>query len=199
MPTTVTPLPSTPPPFTTARLDALPLEPSYAEEMAAVLADPALYAFTGGEPPAPAALRARYERQCAGSPDPGERWWNWVLRVRAAGGTVGQAGGEAGGETARRVAGELVGYVQATVRGARAEIAWVVGTPWQGRGYASEAAQGLAAHLVSAGGVRELVAHIHPDHAASAAVAVAAGLGPTEEWEDGERRWAGNVTPPLVP
>ncbi|MEU2149735.1 GNAT family N-acetyltransferase, partial [Streptomyces globisporus] len=95
--------------------------------------------------------------------------------------------------------GSLAGYVQATVRGPRAEIAWVVGTPWQGRGYASEAAQGLAAHLVSAGGVRELVAHIHPDHAASAAVAVAAGLGPTGGWEDGERRWAGSVTVPPVP
>ncbi|MFE8916471.1 GNAT family N-acetyltransferase [Streptomyces globisporus] len=184
MPTTTAPLPTTPPPFTTARLDALPLEPAYAEEMAAVLADPALYAFTGGEPPAPAALRARYERQCAGSPDPGERWWNWVLRVRAAG---------------EEAAGELAGYVQATVRGSRAEIAWVVGTPWQGRGYASEAARGLAAHLVAAGGVRGLVAHIHPDHAASAAVAVAAGLGPTEEWEDGERRWAANVTLPPMP
>ncbi|EFE76631.1 GNAT family N-acetyltransferase [Streptomyces filamentosus] len=183
MPTTAAPPPITPPRFATARLDALPLEPAYAEEMAAVLADPALYAFTGGEPPAPAALRVRYERQCAGSPDPGERWWNWVLRVRE--------DGEAGGE--------LAGYVQATVRGPRAEIAWVVGTPWQGRGYASEAAQGLAAHLASAGGVRELVAHIHPDHAASAAVAVAAGLGPTEEWEDGERRWAASVTPPLTP
>ncbi|MGW3335663.1 GNAT family N-acetyltransferase [Streptomyces rubiginosohelvolus] len=179
MPTTVPPLPSTPPPFTTARLDALPLEPSYAEEMAAVLADPALYVFTGGEPPAPAALRARYERQCAGSPDPGERWWNWVLRVRED--------------------GSLAGYVQATVRGPRAEIAWVVGTPWQGRGYASEAAKGLAEHLASAGGVRELVAHIHPGHAVSAAVAVAAGLGPTGEWEDGERRWAGSVAVPPVP
>ncbi|GGP81583.1 GNAT family N-acetyltransferase [Streptomyces sindenensis] len=183
MPTTAAPLPITPPPFTTARLDALPLQPAYAEEMAAVLADPALYGFTGGEPPAPAVLRARYERQCAGSPDPGERWWNWVLRVRA--------DGEAGGG--------LAGYVQATVRGPRAEIAWVVGTPWQGRGYATEAAQGLVAQLASAGGLREIVAHIHPDHAASAAVAVAAGLGPTGEWEGGERRWAASVTPPPVP
>ncbi|MFE7142651.1 GNAT family N-acetyltransferase [Streptomyces sp. NPDC057644] len=178
MPTTPAPTPaSSPPPFATARLDALPLEPGYAEEMAAVLADPALYVFTGGEPPDPAALRARYERQCAGSPDAGERWWNWVLRVRED--------------------GSLAGYVQATVRGPRAEIAWVIGTPWQGRGYASEAAKGLAAHLVVAGGVRELVAHIHPDHAASGAVATAAGLRPTGEWEDGERRWSAYV--PLPP
>lgn len=168
-----------PTPFTAARLDALPLDPAYAEEMAAVLADPALYVFTGGEPPEPAVLRSRYERQCAGSPDPGELWWNWVLRVRSD--------------------GRLAGYVQATVRGPRAEIAWVVGTPWQGRGYAREAAEGLAAHLASAGGVRELVAHIHPDHAASAAVAAGAGLRPTGEWEDGEQRWAGGVTPPPAP
>ncbi|NEB41824.1 GNAT family N-acetyltransferase [Streptomyces sp. SID14515] len=172
MPTTTGPRP-----FTTPRLDALPLDPAYAEEMAAVLADPALYVFTGGGPPEPAALRARYERQCAGSPDPAELWWNWVLRVRTD--------------------GRLAGYVQATVRGPRAEIAWVVGTPWQGRGYASEAAKGLAAHLTSAsaGGVRTLVAHVHPDHTASEAVASAAGLEPTGEWEDGERRWTGN--PPV--
>ncbi|WP_097866365.1 GNAT family N-acetyltransferase [Streptomyces sp. rh34] len=166
MPTTITP-----PPFTTARLDALSLDPAYAEEMAAVLADPALYVFTGGGPPDPAALRSRYERQCAGSPDPGELWWNWALRVREE--------------------GSLAGYVQATVRGPRAEIAWALGTPWQGRGYASEAAMGLAAHLAQAADVRTLVAHIHPDHAASEAVAAAAGLRPTGEWEDGERRWAG--------
>lgn len=176
MPTTPAP---PPPPFTTARLDALPLDPAYAGEMAGVLADPALYRFTGGEPPAPDALRARYERQCAGSPDAGERWWNWVLRVRAE--------------------GALAGYVQATVRGSRAEIAWVIGTPWQGRGYAGEAAKGLAAHLASAGGVRELRAHIHPDHAASEAVARAAGLRPTEAWEDGERRWTATGTPTSAP
>ncbi|TVP33659.1 GCN5 family acetyltransferase [Streptomyces griseus subsp. griseus] len=168
-----------PPPFATARLDALPLEPAYAEEMAGVLADPALYGFTGGEPPAPAALRSRYERQCAGPPDGRELWWNWVLRVREG--------------------GDLAGYVQATVQGPRAEIAWVIGTPWQGRGYAREAAKGLAAHLASAGGVRELVAHIHPGHAASEAVAEAAGLRPTGEWEDGERRWAARTPAPDLP
>lgn len=68
-----------------------------------------------------------------------------------------------------------------------------------GPGLRERGRAGLAAHLASAGGVRELVAHIHPDHAASAAVAVAAGLGPTEEWEDGERRWAANVTLPPMP
>ncbi|SCF85591.1 hypothetical protein GA0115255_108941, partial [Streptomyces sp. Ncost-T6T-2b] len=36
VPTTAAPPPITPPRFATARLDALPLEPPYAEEMAAV-------------------------------------------------------------------------------------------------------------------------------------------------------------------
>ncbi|MFC8226803.1 GNAT family N-acetyltransferase [Streptomyces sp. NPDC057287] len=163
-----------PEPFSTSRLDALPLAVPHAEEMAAVLFDPALHAYTGGAPEGADALRARYERQSAGSPDPAELWWNWVLRVRAD--------------------GCLAGYVQATVRGARAEVAWVIGTPWQGRGYAKEAATGLVRHLLDRGAVRTVVAHIHPDHAASAAVATAAGLLPTDERADGEVRWRRGVS-----
>lgn len=34
-----------------------------------------------------------------------------------------------------------------------------------------------------------VIAHIHPDHLASAAVARAAGLAPTAEMQDGEVRW----------
>ncbi|MCX5142017.1 MULTISPECIES: GNAT family N-acetyltransferase [unclassified Streptomyces] len=158
-----------PTPFATTRLDALPLRVAYADEMARVLADPALHTFTGGAPEDADALRARYERQTAGSPDPAELWWNWVLRVRDE--------------------DRLAGYVQASVRGSRAEIAWVTGAEWQGRGYAKEAARGLVAHLLGGGAVRTVIAHIHPEHAASAAVAAAAGLMPTGEWEDGEERW----------
>lgn len=160
-----------PTPFSTPRLDALPLRVDHADEMAAVLADPALHTFTGGAPQDAEALRSRYVRQTAGSPDPAERWWNWVLRVR--------------GDDC------LAGYVQATVdvTGARAEIAWVIGTGCQGRGYAKEAAAGLVAHLLDGGTVRTVVAHIHPDHAASEAVAASAGLVRTGEWEDGEVRW----------
>ncbi|MGN5636427.1 GNAT family N-acetyltransferase [Streptomyces sp. AC154] len=160
-----------PTPFPTPRLDALPLRVDHADEMAAVLSDPALHTFTGGAPQDAEALRSRYARQTAGSPDPAERWWNWVLRVRGD--------------------GRLAGYVQATVdvTGARAEIAWVIGTAWQGRGYAKEAAAGLVAHLLAGGAVRTLVAHIHPDHTASEAVAASAGLARTGEWEDGEARW----------
>ncbi|MFD0275325.1 GNAT family N-acetyltransferase [Kitasatospora sp. NPDC127111] len=156
----------------TDRLILVPLRPEHAEEMATVLSDPGLHTFTGGAPDTAEALRARYERWAAGSPDPAVTWCNWVIRLRGA--------------------DRLTGTVQATIsaddRGAGAEIAWVVGTPWQRRGIATEAARGLVTWLRQQG-VHTVVAHLHPDHAASAAVAAAAGLAPTEEWQDGERRW----------
>ncbi|WP_328669266.1 GNAT family N-acetyltransferase [Streptomyces sp. NBC_00328] len=156
-------------PLATTRLDLLPLRAEHAEEMAAVLADPALHAFIGGAPDTPQTLRARYERLVAGSPDPDVLWCNWVLRERAL--------------------GCLVGTVQATVSKETAEVAWVVGTPWQGRGYAVEAARSLVRHAARAFPVRTVVAHVHPAHHSSAAVAAAAGLTATAELQDGEVRW----------
>ncbi|MGE7386153.1 GNAT family N-acetyltransferase [Streptomyces sp. NPDC004126] len=154
----------------TDRLDLVPLRVGHAEEMAVVLGDPALHVFIGGEPEGVDELRARYVRWDAGSPDPAVSWCNWVVRLRAE--------------------GCLVGTVQATVGGGGAEVSWVVGTPWQGRGIAAEAARGLVAWLREQG-LAKVVAHVHPDHAASAAVAAAAGLAPTDRRQDGEVRWEG--------
>ncbi len=162
----------------TGRLDLLPLAAEHATEMAGVLSDPALYTFTGGAPPGPAALRARYERWAAGSPDPAVSWCNWVIRLR---------------DEER-----LAGTVQATISGAVpdtiAEIAWVVGTPWQGRGIATEAACGLIGWL-GHWPIEAVAAHIHPDNHASAAVAANAGLTPTGRWQDGEIRWQLRIAP----
>ncbi|WP_086662247.1 GNAT family N-acetyltransferase [Lentzea kentuckyensis] len=152
----------------TDRLDLLPLRPEHAAEMAEVLSDPALHTFIGGTPLDPAALRARYERLAAGSPDPAQRWLNWVIHLRD--------------ENC------LVGTVQATIADEVAEIAWVVGTPWQGRGIAGEAAGGLVGWLGTQP-VHTVVAHVHPEHHASAAVAASAGLTSTGELHDGEVRW----------
>ncbi|MFI6857892.1 GNAT family N-acetyltransferase [Streptomyces sp. NPDC050416] len=154
------------------RLDLLPLHVEHAEEMAAVLSDPVLHTFIGGTPDTPQALRSRFQRMTAGSPDPAVSWLNWVIRLRD--------------ESC------LTGTVQATVgpsgHGLIAEIAWVVGTPWQERGIATEAAQGLVDWL-SRQPVHTVVARIHPEHRASAAVATFAGLTPTDEWHEGEIRW----------
>ncbi|MFC5286484.1 GNAT family N-acetyltransferase [Actinokineospora guangxiensis] len=145
-----------------------PLRVEHAEEMAVVLADAELYRFTGGEPPSADELRARYAAQVRGRS--GEQWWlNWVIRAQGA---------------------AAAGYVQATVEGGIAELAWVVGVAHQGRGLARESVGLVAAWLRGLGVVR-LIAHVHPDHAASAAVARGVGMVPTSVVEDGERLWEG--------
>lgn len=142
----------------------LPLRVEHADEMAVVLSDADLHTFIGGAPLTAQELRARYERLVAGPPG----WRNWVIWLRA--------------EEC------LVGYVQATIDGRRAEMAWVIGTPWQGRGLARAAVKALVEWLEGQE-VDTIVAHVHPDHAASAAVAASAGLSPTDRWHDGEVRW----------
>ena len=155
-------------PLATARLELAPLVVGDADELVDVLGDPALHAFIGGRPSTLAELRQRYARLVAGSPDPAVAWLNWTVR-----------------RTADR---QPVGTVQATVQGRAASVAWVVGTAWQGQGYATEAARGLLAWLASQG-LEEVEAHVHPDHHASAAVAARAGLVATDELVDGERVW----------
>ena len=165
--------------ISTERLDLLPLQVEHAAEMAAVLGDPALHTFTGGTPETPEGLLARYERLVAGPSDPTVSWLNWVVSLRAE--------------------GRLTGTMQATItpdpRGSVAEVAWVIGSGWQGRGIATEAAQGLVGWLQDEADV--IIAHVHPDHAASAAVAAACGLAPTEHVVEGEIRWSRTVARPL--
>ncbi len=155
----------------TGRLVLDPLKVDDAEAMVSVLADPTLYAFTGGVPPSLAALQQRYRVQVRGqSPDHHEVWHNWIVRTRTP--------------------SEPIGYVQATVAsdGRVADVAWVIGTRWQGRGYAIEAVRAMVGWL-DGSGVAAVTAHVHPGHHASARVAARVGLRSTDEVEDGERVW----------
>jgi RimJ/RimL family protein N-acetyltransferase len=154
----------------TDRLTLAPLRTADAAEMVGVLGDKALYAFIGGEPPALSELQARYQRWAAGSPRAEERWHNWIVRLRDG--------------------APAIGHLQATVvdGGRRADMAWLIGTPWQGHGYAGEAARALVDWLIAAG-VLTITAHVHPEHSASAKVAANAGLDATDEVEDGEIVW----------
>ncbi|WP_036830331.1 GNAT family N-acetyltransferase [Phycicoccus jejuensis] len=154
--------------------DGLTLEPlrvERAEEMASALGDPALHSVIGGRPASADELRARYARQLRGPADPSEEWCTWVVRD--------------GGD------GPLVGYVQATLTrdGARAELAWVVGTPWQGRGVARRAAALVLAEARRRG-AEVVLAHVRPGHAPSEAVARSLGMRPTDVVVDGETRWS---------
>jgi RimJ/RimL family protein N-acetyltransferase len=165
----------------TRRLDLLPLQVAHAAEMASVLADPALHDFIGGEPLSPPELQGRYQRLVAGSADPAVSWCNWVILLRGEGRLTGTV-------QATITAGGAAGQRSAAGERSEAEIAWVVGTPWQGQGIATEAARGLVGWLRQQG-VPVIAACIHPDHGASAAVAAAAGLQPTDQWSDGEVVW----------
>ena len=115
---------------------------------------------------------ARHATLVAGSSDPDEVWLNWIVR--------------------RRSDRRSIGTVQATVTRDddrwTTTVAWVVGVPWQGHGFATEAAQTLV-HWLGERGATEITAHIHPDHQASAAVATRAGLHRTDDEIDGEQVW----------
>jgi RimJ/RimL family protein N-acetyltransferase len=163
-------------PLTTGRLVLEPLRPDHARELAPVLDDPALHAFIGGAPASEAELRARFTRQVEGqSPDGRQGWLNWVARDR--------------------MTHAAVGTVQATISDAddvrSAELAWVVATGRQGEGLATEAA-GEVMDWLRDRGVTRFVAHIHPDHGASAAVARHLGLAATDVRHEGEVRWVGS-------
>src|SRR5437868_3996548 len=159
--------------------------------MATVLDDPRLHRFIGGEPLTRDELRARYEHLAAGpAPFHQECWLNWVVR--------------------RVRDGQAIGYVQATVKPAHpgfmvtpqdtgstvtpsparnvTSIAWVIGMPYQGFGFASEAARALVDWLRTHG-AGEIVAAIHPENAASGTVAARLGMRPTAETADSETVW----------
>jgi RimJ/RimL family protein N-acetyltransferase len=156
------------------RLSLEPLRVEHADEMALVLDDPGLHRFIGGAPATREELAQTYARQVAGPADGSQRWLNWVVR--------------------RRTDDQAVGTVQATIgrtdSGLVADVAWVVGTPHQGRGYAAEAGQVMVDWIRSRGTVT-VVAHVYPDHRASESVARAVGLAPTDTVVDGEVRWIG--------
>lgn len=169
-------------PLETARLHLLALRIEDAAEAAAAFADPRLHEFTGGRPATPAQLRVRYIAQVTGSsPDGSQGWLNWTVRDES---------------------WAVVGTVQATLQlvtgrpprprgdhpSLEAELAWVVAVPAQGLGYAREAV-GAVVEWLSTQGVASYLAHIHPTHHASAAVAAALGLAPTDTLVDGEVEW----------
>jgi len=144
------------------------LEPQlalHAAELYAVISDPALYEFIDAkEPASEEALRQRLLRlESRLSADGTEHWLNWVVRNEA---------------------GELVGYVQATVTPDHsAEIAYVLGRAYWRKGYAFAACTEMIEELRSSYGVTRLTATLDPGNASSLALLRKLGLGLV--WEDG--------------
>ena len=142
--------------------EGVTLEPqlaTHAGELYAVIGDPSLYEYIDAkEPASEAALRERLQRlESRLSPDGTEHWLNWIVR---------------------NPAGELVGYVQATVTPDRsAEIAYVLGRAHWRRGYASAACTAMIGELRRRYGVTRLTATLDPANAASLALLRKLGLG----------------------
>ena len=152
-----------------ARLRLDPMAPSDVDELFLLLDDPRLHAFTGGEP----RTRDELVRWLAlvgpgRSPSGDEIWCNWIIR--------------------KREEGVAIGTAQATIVGDEATLAWVIGSGWQGQGFAKEAAAAVAAWLRSRG-ISRLRAYIHRDHMASNAVARSIGLIETDQRVDGVVVW----------
>jgi RimJ/RimL family protein N-acetyltransferase len=146
------------PPLATGRLALEPMAPGHADEAYACFADPALYRYMLGEPPASVdALREHFARLAAGSGRDGERWANWLVR--------------------RHDDRTLVGWQQATLTVPTASIAWVTFPAHRQHGYAREAAAAVIAWLVREG-VRDIEAQSDERNVASRRTAEALGFVP---------------------
>jgi RimJ/RimL family protein N-acetyltransferase len=116
------------------------------------------------------ALRARFRAwESRRSPDGAEVWLNWVVR--------GHADGRA------------LGWVQATVTGEEASVAYALLPAERGAGVASDALRALTRWLHHELGVVTLTAEIDDANAASARVAVAAGFERTARRAGDEVVW----------
>jgi RimJ/RimL family protein N-acetyltransferase len=159
----------------TDRLRLTPLRAEDADEMFPVLNDQRLHEFTDGDVMSREEMRTWFAFLARGlAPDGQEIWLNWLVRLRDG--------------------GQPIGYVQAGIEYLNADVAWVIGVPWQRQGYGSEAATAMVDWLI-AHRIALLVASIHPDHAASAAIARRCGLAPTDEVVQGEVIWRRILVP----
>ncbi|MBD2103943.1 GNAT family N-acetyltransferase [Leptolyngbya sp. FACHB-261] len=126
----------------TIDIGKLKLEPqlaAHAEEMFAVLSDPAIYQYENEPPVSVQWLRKRFTRlEARQSSDGREQWLNWVIRLPS---------------------GELIGFVQATVHpNHQATIACVLTSKFWGRGLARQSVQTMISELTEQYQVRNLFA-----------------------------------------
>ena len=122
----------------TSRLTLEPQVAAHADEMFFVLSDPAIYEYESVPPESVDWLRARFLRlEARASSDGRETWLNWVVRLHI---------------------GEAVGYVQATICGERAAIAYIFASPHWGQGLAHEAVCAMIDELRDRYGIKLLSA-----------------------------------------
>jgi RimJ/RimL family protein N-acetyltransferase len=136
-----------------------------------VLSDPAIYRFINEAPPASVeAVAERHGRQMAGrSADGSELWFNWVVRENAT--------------------GKAIGYVQATVIGERAWIAYVLAPSSWGKGLGREATEAMMEIVRDRHATSLFLAEADQRNAASIGLLRALGFVECSGAKDGEQRF----------
>ncbi|MGZ9810625.1 GNAT family N-acetyltransferase [Pseudoroseicyclus sp. H15] len=140
---------------TAGRVELRPLVPGDAEGLFAAIGNEATYAALDLPPPARAdVLRAQITRQQAGPPDGGATWLNWAVRVDCV----------------------VAGFVQATVTGEEADLAYVLGAAFWRQGLGERASRIAMAELAARHGVTRLIADTDEDNRASQALLARLGF-----------------------
>jgi RimJ/RimL family protein N-acetyltransferase len=159
--------------ITSERAVLVALRASDADDLVGLLEEPHLREWLDAQDVSD--LRARFRAwESRRSPDSDELWLNWVVReVRD---------------------GRALGWVQATVRGDTASVAYALLPSERGAGIASDAVRALVRWLHDRLGVRTVTAEIDDANAASARVAVAAGFERTIHRAGDEVVWEHRTT-----
>jgi RimJ/RimL family protein N-acetyltransferase len=134
----------------TARLDIEPTDHGHVDGLIAALDHPSVGDYIGGpDVTTAAALHERIDGLRAGPPAhfAEDHWLNFVIR--------------------RRDDGLIVGRLEATLYDGWGEVAYLVGPPFQGNGYATEGVRWLIDHIADRWGIGELWATVDPRNAAS--------------------------------
>jgi ribosomal-protein-alanine N-acetyltransferase len=147
----------------------VPLVVAHAPEMFRVLSDPAIYEFENEPPVSEEWLARRYELlESRDSPDGTEQWLNWVVQLPA---------------------GDLAGYVQATVLASGTSlVAYELNSRYWRQGIGSSAVTAVLKELCSTYAVHTVVAVLKTANYRSAALLQRLGFSPASQSEAAEFR-----------
>lgn len=152
----------------TERLRLEPVRGDLAPLLFDLWQDPDVYRYVPEEPPVSVAwLTERYRLlETRQSADGAEAWLQWAVRLAAE--------------------KTYVGRVEATVRPGPAVLAWLLGSPWWGRGLASEAVTRVLTQLAGPWGVTEAYVEIDERNASSLGLAARLGFAEVARVEDAD-------------
>jgi RimJ/RimL family protein N-acetyltransferase len=152
--------------FISDRLRYEPIRRSHATEFEPILCDPRVYRFIEGGCPTPAHLQESFIRKEVGAPPErsNERWLDYAVRLAES--------------------GLAIGRIEATVLDKRAEVAYLFGPDYWGRGYATESLKWLHELINTTFDIQEFWATVMPGNIHSMRLLERCGYleAPAETW-----------------